>query len=154
MIYGLVSGLDDDNTLLLLKSKGIKSDRRIYSCQSIGTLLEEVIQAGDTLLTVSVNRFGSVCRVVQVFELLKANGVAFKSLNEPYLNFRDGKELKRVVVKHLYELANAEQISINNISSSCKTLTNNNYIYNQVRQLSLYSLHLTFGESSILRRRS
>lgn len=39
MIYGLVSGLDDDNTLLLLKSKGIKSNRR-YSSQCIGTLLE------------------------------------------------------------------------------------------------------------------
>jgi|GEM_PF-3770310 hypothetical protein len=152
--YGLVGlTLDDNNSLAALKAKGVKSSSNIYSNQNIGTLIDKV-KIGDTIITLSIDRFGSVCRMVQVFEQLRAQGVAFKSVQEPYLEFRDGKELKRGVVKYLYQLGTDETTLINNIEATCKYPKYTAYLLRQIRQLCLQSVQRTFAEQGIMRRKS
>lgn len=151
--YALLSpDLDDNNSIAALKAKGVKSNSCIYSNKDLGTLLDK-ITASDTLVVLSIDRFGSVCRMVQVFEYLRTHGVAFKSIQEPYLEFRDGKELKRAVVQYLYQLGTDEVSLINNIENSCKYPNYTAYLSKQVRKLCLRSVQRTFCEQGILRRR-
>lgn len=117
------------------------------------TLLDKA-QTGDTVFVVSIDRFGSVYKMVQVFEYLRKRGVAFKSIQEPYLEFRDGKELKRVVVQYLYQLGTDEVYLIRNIEATCKYPNYTAYLSRQIRQLCLQSIQRTFDEQGIMRRKS
>lgn len=152
--YGLVdSTLDDSNSLAALKAKGVKSNYYIYSNQNIDTLLKK-LKVGDTVVTASVDRFGSVSRMMQMLSLLESNQVAFKSIQEPYLEFRDGKVLRRSVVKYLYDICADEESLINNIKKSCKYPNYTVYLSRQIRQLGLRSVQRTFAEQGIMRRKS
>ncbi len=152
--YGLIdSTLDDNNSLVALKAKGVKSNSCIYSNQNINTLLDKA-QTGDMVVVVSIDRFGSVYKMVQVFEYLRKRGVAFKSIQEPYLEFKDGRELKRSVVQYLYQLGADEVSLINNIEHSCKYPNYTDYLSRQIRQLGLRSVQRTFAEQGLMRRKS
>lgn len=152
--YGLIdSTLDDNNSLVALKAKGVKSNSCIYSNQNINTLLDKA-QTGDMVVVVSIDRFGSVYKMVQVFEYLRKRGVAFKSIQEPYLAFSDGRELKRSVVQYLYQVGTDEVSLINNIEHSCKYHNYKAYLSKQIRQLCLRSVQRTFAEQGLMRRKS
>ena len=151
--YALVSDLDNKSTMLALKGKGVKDDSCIYLIQNTNTLIKK-LQTGDTVVVISIDRFGSVVWMVQIFEYLRQNGVAFKSIQEPYLEFRDGKELKRGVVEYLNQLCADEASLIKGIEATCKNPNYTAHLSRQVRLLCLRVVQRTFAEKGLIRRKS
>lgn len=151
--YGIISELDNQSSLILLKAKGVKSKGDIYSIQNIGVLLQN-IQALDTVVVISVDRFGSVSKLVQILEMLRRKNITFKSCEESYLGFKDGKELKQGIREHLYALAKDEVSIINNIYSSYNIFGNDKYLSNLIYNLCIREIKRTYSEAGILRRRN
>ena len=156
MIYGLVnlnSRLNNDSVYTCLLAKGVKGKDHIYNITNVGTLIE-ILRQGDTVVVTSVvNTFSSVNQILQVFAHLKNKGVSFISLEDKYLYFKDGRELKQEIVKYICNLAEDEQRMINSIYSFYNLPNSNTDMEQRIRCLCMRTLARTFSADGILKRK-
>jgi len=155
MVFGLFNPSSTSNIETVqacFLAKGVKKKEHIFSTDNLGLLIEKV-NLYDTVVVISVvNAFPSVNALLQAFTYFKNKGVTFLSVNEKYLTFKDGKELKFEYVNYMSNLAYDENNMISSIYSIYKTI-NLKEIECRIKILYLRTLARTFSNDGVLKRR-
>ena len=106
MVYGVVSQADNDTTMAVFRSKKVRPEHLADSSR-LGELARCLVQ-GDTVYTVSVNRFASVAQVREFGCFCANRGVSLKFIGQPYLDITDGKMWKRPVLRQMEQMETIE----------------------------------------------
>lgn len=145
--------LDNSNSIVALRDKGIKDDRNFCDIISLAELIEKV-QAHDKVLVISIDRFGSVGMFYQFYLYMRRKGVSFQSINESFLSFKDGKELKSNIVNYIIEMEKVEKAMTSSLYSYYKHIVRDKYVAELVKAYTMRVVLLTFDKEGILARKS
>lgn len=96
MNYGIISELDDRNTLEVFRSKKVNDDNIIHVICLSG--LGSILRSGDVVYVMSVNRFLRVAQVLSFGRLCMSRGGSLRFITQPYLDITAGKHWKPAVI--------------------------------------------------------
>lgn len=96
MVYGIISNLDNVNTLEVFKSKRIEEEYLVH-INYLGKLIE-VLKEGDTVYMMSVNRILTVAQCLAFGKVCMARGVSFSPKCLSDVSFQIGSLLFSILV--------------------------------------------------------
>lgn len=151
MVYGLVSQLDNENTMIFFRGKKIQEEN-IADSYHLSELARH-LKRGDAVYTMSVKRFNNLTHLLNFGRFCMVNGVELNFMAQPYLDIGKGKHWKDSIIWQI-ERARA-------IESACKgalvqrfKMSNEqwNFLYSCIEEMNLEVLAHTFNPDGILKR--
>ena len=153
MVYGIVSDKDNQTSIAYLKNKKV-SNQNIVNVARIGQLLG-VLQQGDVIHVVSVDRFPSVSAFVAFANAILKLGASLRILDNPYLDVGNGKHYRSSVSEHLKMLSELERMNGNRLLNALRlNETGKNYVSGCVTDITVGILAKTYSSDGILHRGS
>lgn len=153
MVYGIVSQLDDVTTLEFFRSKKVSKENVVHISQ-ISTLAN-VLNFGDVVFVVSVNRFLSVSQFLNFGKLCMNKGICLRLLAQPYLDITNGKQWKNSVIRQMTHMVNVERRAIGRMAQGAK-YTNEfwEYLCRSFEIMNLEVLAQIYATDGIMKRGS
>ena len=148
MVYGLVSQLDNENTMIFFRGKKIQEEN-IADSYHLGELARH-LKRGDAVYTMSVN---NITRLLSFGRCCMVSGVDLHFMGQPYLDIAKGKHWKDSII---WQMERARTIE-----SACKgalvqrfKMSNEqwNFLYSCIEEMNLEVLAHTFNPDGILKR--
>lgn len=151
MVYGLISQLDNENTMIFFRGKKIQEEN-IADSYHLSELARH-LKRGDAVYTMSVNRFNNLTHLLSFGRFCMVNGVDLHFMAQPYLDIAKGKHWRDSVI---WQMERARTIE-----SACKgalvqrfKMSNEqwNFLYSCIEEMNLEVFAHTFNPDGILKR--
>lgn len=151
MVYGIVSDLDDKTTLVVFRGKKIP-EQNIAASYHLGELMHR-LKTGDTVYTISIDRFESVSRLLVFGKFCMTNGISVHFIAQPYLDISSGKHWRDTVIWQM-ERARAFEMCCKGRLQQVFRMDNAqwNFVYQCIERMNLDVLAHTFNPDGILKR--
>ena len=151
--YGLMSGLDTENTKAVFKAKKI-AQKNVIFIEHLNNLIERLSE-GDLLFAMNVNRFCSVSQLGRFGRYCKENGISLQFMEQPYLNIGNGKYWKTNIERHLVKIAELE-IQIKNDLQKNIRMDNSarNKMFRDIEIQNLEIVSYTYASGGIMSKSS
>lgn len=149
VLFVLVDNQDNANSYEFFASKRIAKEN-IYHINNIRELATK-LSPSDTLLTIDINRFGSVRMFQNFYFFAKKNNINFKSLANPYFSFGENKETKQSYLEFMSYMAKMEMKLIRDIST-LESAKNNPSIPVYISAMCIDILGQVFSTNSVIKR--
>ena len=151
MVYGIISNLDNVNTLEVFKSKRIEEECLVH-INYLGKLIE-VLKEGDTVYVMSVNRFLTVAQCLAFGKVCMVRGVSFRVMTQPYLDITSSKHWKPSVINQMSKMVCIERSAIGRMSSACKYSNEHwEHLCRTFEMMDLEILAQTFSSDGLMKR--
>ena len=153
MVYGIVSELDNRNTLEVFRSKKVNEDSIVHVNHLSG--LGGILRSGDVVYVMSVNRFLRVGQVLSFGRLCMSRGVSLRFITQPYLDITVGKHWKPAVINQMTRMMHTERGAMGRMSSVCK-YTNEHweYLCRTFEMMNVELLAQIFANDGLMKRGS
>lgn len=151
MVYGLISQLDNENTMIFFRGKKIQEEN-IADSYHLGELARH-LKRGDAVYTMSVNRFNNITRLLSFGRFCMVNGVDLHFMAQPYLDIAKGKHWRDSVIWQM-ERAKAIEYACKNALAQGFKMSNEqwNFLFQCIEEMNLEVLAHTFNPDGILKR--
>lgn len=147
--YGIITMDQDREIFSAHKIEG----KNMYIINYIHSLLQKVSQ-GDTIMIRDVEIFGSVQQFYVFVLQLSNGGVALKILDQPYLNFGNGRQWKENTKNFVTSLMNIEKSYFGIIQKDFPFDERvRNLMTYRISRLMLNVLGMTFWKDGIMKKR-
>ncbi len=151
MVYGIISGLDNETTKAVFKQKKISMDRVVHSSKL--HYLLNVLKAGDSVHVISVNRFINTIQLLEFGRFCMCKGVNLHILSQPYLSISSGRHWKPSTLKLMEQIIHTEDSAIQYLSKGFRMNDSQwRYMCHSLEMLSLEILANTFASDGVLKR--
>ncbi len=151
MMYAIISEKDGQTGIAYFKGKKIPQSN--YVPVSRMQQLVKVLNAGDVVHVISVDRFPSVGVFTAFADAVLKAGASMKILEQPYLEIGNGKHYKANVEKHLNVLARLENTNINRLVSTLKlNPAGYQYVCRCITDITISVLAKTYASDGIQHR--
>lgn len=153
MVYGVISHLDDATTKAFFTSKKVAEANVVSSCQL--SALVSVLESGDTVFVVSVNRFATVSQFMNFGKFCMSKGVSLHVLAQPYLDIGSGKHWKQSVIRQMMQMVEVERRATGKMAEGFRLSSEMwEYVYRCFEIMNLEVLGQIFSADGVLKRGS
>ena len=151
MVYGLISEKDDERTRLKFQGKQIDMKNVMATSQIVDLL--KVLQKGDIVYVMHVNRFMSVNAFKVFGKICMEKGVQFYVDEQPFLNITNRKGWSYQIMWHLERMNELECLVKKCLVKNFR-MRNESWevIYRCLEMMNLEILAQTFSADGILKK--
>jgi hypothetical protein len=151
MVYGLISGLDNETTVAVFNSKGI-TEENVFSCCLLGELIQR-LKKGDTVYSISINRFETVSQLLVFGKICMGRGISLHFICQPYLDLGNGKQWKNSIVAQMQCAVNAERCAKGRMAQGFKMSKEQwEYVFRCFEIMNLEILAKIYSGDGIMKR--